>query len=64
VPAALIKPAASNDGVLCAAVAARDPNRAKAFAAKHHIAKVHDSYAALLADDELDAVYNPLTEER
>jgi len=59
-PAALIKPCQSNDQVLCAAVAARDPARAKAFAAKHHIEKVHESYEALLADDEIDAVYNPL----
>jgi predicted dehydrogenase len=59
-PAALVKPAASNHGVVCAAVAARDPGRARAFAAKHRIAKVHESYEALLADDELDAIYNPL----
>jgi predicted dehydrogenase len=59
-PAALIKPSASNDGVVCAAVAARDPSRARAFAAKHHVTKVHESYEALLADDQLDAVYNPL----
>jgi predicted dehydrogenase len=59
-PAAVIKPSASNGGVVVAAVAARDPSRAKAFAATHHIAKVHESYEALLADDELDAVYNPL----
>jgi predicted dehydrogenase len=59
-PAALLKPAATNDGVVCAAVAARDPDRAREFAAKHHIPKVHDSYEALLADAEIDAVYNPL----
>jgi predicted dehydrogenase len=59
-PAALVKPAASNDGVVCAAVAARDPSRARAFAAKHHIPQVHETYEALLADDKLDAIYNPL----
>jgi predicted dehydrogenase len=59
-PAALIKPSKSNDRVVCAAVAARDSSRARAFAAKHDIEKVHDSYAALLADGEIDAVYNPL----
>ncbi len=59
-PAALIRPAAANDGVQCVAVAARDRSRADAFAAKHHIARVHDTYEALLDDPDLDAVYNPL----
>ena len=60
-PAALIKPCASpGSGVVCAAVAARDPTRARAFATKHGIPTVHDSYEALLADDSLDAIYNPL----
>lgn len=43
-----------------AAVAARDGSRARAFAAKHGVARVHDSYDALIADPDLDAVYNPL----
>ncbi|MCV7442419.1 Gfo/Idh/MocA family oxidoreductase [Mycobacterium paraense] len=59
-PAALIKPARGNPEVVVAAVAARDPSRARDFAAKHGIARVHDSYEALLADPELDAIYNPL----
>src|SRR4029079_829423 len=42
------------------AVAARDRSRAAAFAAKHGIAKVCDSYAALIADPAIDAIYNPL----
>ena len=58
--AALIKPARDNDEVLVAAVAARDVSRAHAFAAKHGIARVHDSYEALLDDPDLDAIYNPL----
>jgi predicted dehydrogenase len=59
-PAALVKPAAANDRVVISAVAARDPGRAGAFASKHHIPKVHGTYEALLADDDLDAVYIPL----
>ena len=59
-PTALIKPAKTNPDVVVAAVAARDVSRARAFAVKHGIARVHDSYEALLADPDLDAVYNPL----
>jgi predicted dehydrogenase len=59
-PPALIKPAKANADVVVAAVAARDVSRAQAFAAKYDIARVHDSYDALLADPDLDAIYNPL----
>jgi predicted dehydrogenase len=60
VPLALIKPAKDNPDVVVAAVAARDGSRARAFAAKNGIERVHDSYEALIADPELDAIYNPL----
>jgi predicted dehydrogenase len=59
-PAALIKPARLVPGVEVAAVAARDPVRAAAFAARHRIPTVYGSYAELIADPELDAVYVPL----
>jgi predicted dehydrogenase len=59
-PAALIDPARRTASVAITAVAARDPKRAHAFAKKHGIPRVHTSYEALLADPELDAIFNPL----
>ena len=59
-PLALINPAKQNSEVVVPAVAARDASRARAFAAKHDIPRVHESYEALIADPDLDAVYNPL----
>lgn len=59
-PGALIKPSAASPEVEVVAVAARQPERAREFAQRHGIARVHDTYAALLADDQVEAVYNPL----
>jgi predicted dehydrogenase len=59
-PAALINPAKDNAEVVVAGVAARDGSRAEAFAAEHGVAKVHDSYEALIVDPDVDAIYNPL----
>ncbi len=59
-PNALLKPAAQNPDVEVVAVAARDRVQAHAFAAKHGIPQVYDSYEALLADPTIDAIYNPL----
>ena len=59
-PMALIRPAKNIGGVVVAAVAARDRGRAEAFARKHGIDNVHSDYDALLADRDVDAVYNPL----
>jgi predicted dehydrogenase len=59
-PHALVKPARRVDGVVAAAIAARDPQRAQKFADRHHLATVHRSYDELLADPSIDAVYNPL----
>ncbi len=46
--------------VRLAAVASRDAAKAAAFAAEFGIARHHASYAALLADPAVDAVYIPL----
>jgi predicted dehydrogenase len=59
-PLALVTPAKEHSQVEVAAVAARDPARGRPFAAKHGIPRVHESYEALIADAELDAVYIPL----
>ncbi|MFT5576603.1 MAG: putative dehydrogenase [Bermanella sp.] len=56
----LIKPAGEISELSIAAVAARDPNRAQRYAAKHGIPLAHESYEALLADPSIDAIYNPL----
>ncbi len=47
-------------GARLVAVAARDRDRAEAFAAEHGVERVLDSYADVLADPEVEAVYNPL----
>ena len=59
-PAALIRPARQLPDAEVTAVAARDAARARKFAARHGIPRVHASYDALLEDPEIDAVYNPL----
>jgi predicted dehydrogenase len=59
-PSALIRPARRVPEVTVTAVAARDPARARQFANKHGIPVTHDSYDDLIADPDIDAVYNPL----
>lgn len=43
-----------------AAIAARDPERARAAAATFGLGRAHETYGALLADPDIDAVYVPL----
>jgi predicted dehydrogenase len=59
-PPAAVKPARNVRDAEIVAVAARDRSRAEAFAAKHQVPNVRDSYAALIADPNVDAIYNPL----
>ncbi|GAB3347961.1 Gfo/Idh/MocA family protein [Amycolatopsis echigonensis] len=56
---AIAAPAAAT-GHRLVAVAARDRDRAERFAADHNVERVLDSYADVLADPEVDVVYNPL----
>ena len=57
---ALIEPAARVPEVTVAAVAARDLARAEAYALRHGLEGAYGSYEELLADPDIDAVYNPL----
>lgn len=59
-PKALLQPAVNNPATAVVAVAARDPQQASAFAAQHAIPQTHASYADLIADPQIDAIYNPL----
>lgn len=60
VPLALAFPARNVPEVRVTAIAARDPKRATRFARWLHIPRVHRTYDDLLADPEIDAIYNPL----
>jgi predicted dehydrogenase len=59
-PPAIVRPARAVDEAEVVAIAARDPDRARAFASKHHIPRVHDSYSSVLDDPDVVAIYNPL----
>jgi predicted dehydrogenase len=56
---AIVKPAHAT-GTRLVSIAARDPQRARDFAVRHGVERVAGSYAELLADPEIEAVYNPL----
>ena len=47
-------------GTRLVAVAARDRHRAQAFADMHGVERVLDSYAEVVGDPEVEAIYNPL----
>lgn len=54
---ALLAPWREGADIIVAAVAARDPNRAQAYAAEHGIAMAYQSYGDLLERADVDAVY-------
>ncbi len=59
-PMAVVRPAAAVPEVRIHGIAARVPARAGDFQVKHSIEKAYPTYDALLADEEIDAIYNPL----
>ncbi|MDX1416312.1 MAG: Gfo/Idh/MocA family oxidoreductase [Candidatus Promineifilaceae bacterium] len=59
-PAAIINPARKNPRAKVVAVAARDHRKAQKYARKHQILHVHRNYDELIADPDIDAIYNPL----
>ena len=60
VRSAIANPARGVHEAQILAIASRDPKRAYALAKKHGIPRVHPTYAALLADHDVEAIYNPL----
>ena len=56
----VIAPARESDKVEITAVASRDAERAGAYAREWGIERAYGSYEELLADPEIDAIYNPL----
>lgn len=52
-----VKPSST---VVVAAVASRSADKAEKFARENGVPRFHGSYEALLADPQIDAIYNPL----
>lgn len=59
-PGALIEPARATGAFEVVRIAARDTDRAAAFASEHDIAHVSANYDELINADDIDVVYNPL----
>ncbi len=59
-PKALVTPLKAVGSATVTRVAARDRDRAEAFAQEHGIESISDSYQGLIEADDVDVVYNPL----
>ena len=59
-PKALIVPARLRSDVEVTAVAAREETLARAYADRHGIPRVLPDYEAVVGDEDVDVVYNPL----
>ena len=57
---AILTGASLTDAVDVVAVGSRDPARAEEYAREWRIPRAHGSYEALLADPDIDAIYNSL----
>jgi predicted dehydrogenase len=57
---AILTGAAQTETTEIVAVASRDQGRADAYAREHGLSRAHGSYEALLADDDVEVVYNSL----
>jgi len=59
-PRGLILPVKEGDEARVDVIAARDPERAGAFAREHGIPRVARDYRAVVEDPDIDVIYNPL----
>ncbi len=59
-PRALVYPCVDEPGAYISVIAARERERAEAFAQAHNIPRVVDDYQAVIDHDKVDAVYVPL----
>lgn len=57
---ALFPPLRLSPRNVLSAVASRDPAKAQAYAQEHNIPRAFGSYEELLADPDIDVIYNPL----
>src|SRR5437016_5396791 len=57
---ALLPPLRSSERNILTAVASRELDRAQAYADERNIPRVFGSYEAMLADPDVDVIYNPL----